>query len=65
MRWEDDDEAIKHFIMNLIPVEMFNRIKTGMNAKHWWDELKTITTMQEQNISTYIITLCSNTQRQN
>ena len=42
MRWEDDDEAVKHLIMNSIPDEMFNRIKTGTNAKDWWDELKKI-----------------------
>jgi hypothetical protein len=28
--------------MNTILDEMFNRIKTGVNAKAWWDELKKI-----------------------
>jgi hypothetical protein len=42
MRWEDDDEAVKHLIMNSIPDEMLNRIRTGINTKTWWDELKKI-----------------------
>ena len=42
MRWEDDDEAVKHLIMNSISDKMFNRIKAGTNAKAWWDELKKI-----------------------
>ena len=42
MRWEDDDQAVKHIIMNSIPDELFIRIKSGVNAKAWWDSLKTI-----------------------
>ena len=42
MRWEDDDEAVKHLIMNTVPDDIFNRIKSGSNAKSWWDSLKAI-----------------------
>jgi len=42
MRWEDDDEAVKHLIMNSIPDDIFNRVKGGKNAKEWWDTLKSI-----------------------
>jgi hypothetical protein len=42
MRWEDDDEAVKHLIMNTVPDDIFNRIKSGNNAKSWWDSLKAI-----------------------
>ena len=42
MQWEDDDQAVKHIIMNLVPDEVFNCIKGGVNAKAWWDSLKTI-----------------------
>ena len=42
MRWEDDDEAVKHLIMNSTPDDIFNRIKGGANAKAWWDSLKNI-----------------------
>ena len=42
MRWEDDDEAVKHLIMNTIPDDIFNRIKDGADAMTWWDELKKI-----------------------
>ena len=33
MRWEDDDEAVKALIMSSIPDELFNRIKSGVNAQ--------------------------------
>src|SRR6267142_5202753 len=42
MRWEDDDQAVKHVIMNSVLDEVFNRIKGGASAKAWWDSLKTI-----------------------
>ena len=42
MQWEDDDEAVKHLIMNTIPDDIFNRIKDGTDAMTWWDELKKI-----------------------
>ena len=42
MRWEDDDEAVKHLIMNSIPDDIFNRIKGGQNANEWWNSLKKI-----------------------
>jgi len=42
MRWEDDDQAVKHVIMNSVPDEVFNRIKGGASVKAWWDSLKTI-----------------------
>ena len=42
MRWEDDDEAVKALIMSSIPDELFNRIKSGVNAQAWWDSLKNI-----------------------
>jgi hypothetical protein len=42
MQWDDDDEAVKHLIMNTILDKMFNRIKNGVNVKAWWDELKKI-----------------------
>jgi hypothetical protein len=35
MRWEDDDEAVKHLIMNSVPDDIFNRIKGGTDAKAW------------------------------
>jgi len=42
MRWEDDDEAVKALIMSSIPDELFNRIKSGVNAQAWWNSLKNI-----------------------
>jgi gag-polypeptide of LTR copia-type len=42
MRWEDDDEAVKALIMSSIPDELFNWIKSGVNAQAWWDSLKNI-----------------------
>jgi hypothetical protein len=42
MRWEDNDEVVKHIIMSSIPDDIFNRIKTGANAKEWWEKLKGI-----------------------
>jgi len=42
MRWEDDDETVKHLIMSSVPDEIFNRIKGGANAKAWWASLKGI-----------------------
>jgi len=40
MRWEDDDETVKHLIMSFVPNEIFNRIKGGTNARTWWASLK-------------------------
>ena len=40
--WEDDDEAVKHLIMNSISDDIFNHVKGGENAKEWWDSLKNI-----------------------
>jgi len=42
MQWKDDDQAVKHVIMNLVLDEVFNHIKGGASAKAWWDSLKTI-----------------------
>jgi gag-polypeptide of LTR copia-type len=42
MRWEDNDEAVKHLMMNSVPDDIFNRIKGGTNTKTWWDSLKAI-----------------------
>jgi hypothetical protein len=42
MRWEDDNEAVKALIMSSIPDELFNRIKSRVNAQAWWDSLKNI-----------------------
>ena len=42
MQWKDDDEAVKHLIMNTVPDDIFNRIKSSSNAKLWWDSLKAI-----------------------
>jgi len=42
MWWEDDDQAVKHIIMNSVPDEVFNHIKGGASTKAWWDSLKTI-----------------------
>ena len=42
MRWEDDNKAVKALIMSSIPDELFNRIKSGVNAQAWWDSLKNI-----------------------
>jgi hypothetical protein len=42
MRWEDDDEAVKAFIISSIPDEIFSRIKSGASAQAWWDSLKDI-----------------------
>ncbi len=35
MCWKDDNEAVKALIMSLIPDELFNQIKSGVNAKAW------------------------------
>jgi len=40
MRWEDDDETVKHLIMSFVPDEIFNRIKGSTNARTWWASLK-------------------------
>jgi hypothetical protein len=33
MQWEDDDQAVKHVIMNSVLDEVFNCIKGGVSAK--------------------------------
>ncbi len=33
MHWEDNDEAVKALIMSSIPDELFNQIKSGVNAQ--------------------------------
>ena len=42
MQWEDDDQVVKHIIMNSVPDEVFNHIKGGASMKAWWDSLKMI-----------------------
>ena len=39
MCWEDDDKVVKALIMSLIPDELFNWIKSGVNAQAWWVSL--------------------------
>ena len=50
MQWEDDDEAVKHLIMNSIPDDIFNRVKGGVNAKLWWDNLNSICKGQSRSL---------------
>ena len=40
MRWNSDEAVVKQLIAISAPDTIFNRIKTGVNAKDVWDELK-------------------------
>ena len=40
MRWNIDEAVVKQLIAISVPDTVFNRIKTGANAKDVWDELK-------------------------
>ncbi len=51
MRWEDNDEAVKALIMSSIPDELFNRIKSGVNAQAWWNSLKNVCEDWSQSMS--------------
>ena len=51
MQWEDDDEAVKALIMSLILDELFNWIKSRVNAQAWWDSLKNICKDRSQSMS--------------
>ena len=51
MCWEDNDEVVKVLIMSLIPDELFNRIKSGVNAQAWWNSLKNICKDQSRSMS--------------
>jgi len=50
MRWEDDDETVKHLITSSVPDEIFNRIKGSTNARTWWASLKDICEGRSQSL---------------